>query len=99
MEPRTTWLTVVMLVIACLALAALVGCLTAAVVRPACVWPAATAVLSVLWLFANKPLEGPTLWVVSADHGLTAADLATPACLIAAVWLLRRALTRRRTAG
>ena len=95
---QTAWLTVVVL-IAFLVLAALVGCLTAAVTRPTWLWPAGVIVLSVLWLFANKPLEGPTLWVVSPGHGLTVADLATPTCFIAAIWLLRRALVTRRTAG
>jgi len=86
-----------MLLIACLVLAALLGCLTAAVTRPARLWPATAIALSVLWPFADKPLEGPTLWVVSAGHGLTVADLVTPICLIAGMWLLRRALVTRRT--
>ena len=70
----------------------------AAVTRPTWLWPAGVIGLSVLWLFADTPLEGPTLWVVSAGHGLTVADLATPICLIAGIWLLRRALVTRRAA-
>jgi hypothetical protein len=79
-----------MLLIACLVLAALIGCLTAAVTRPTWRWPAGAIALAVLWPVADKPLEGPTVWVISAGHGLTVADLITPACLIAGTWLLRR---------
>jgi hypothetical protein len=55
-------------------------------------------VLSALWPVVNHPLEGPVLWVVSAGHGLTVADLAAPVCLGVRIWLLRRALAARRIA-
>jgi|1186.fasta_scaffold46821_2 hypothetical protein len=35
----------------------------------------ALAVLSVLWLLVNGPMEGPTLTVLSSNHGVTGADL------------------------
>lgn len=35
----------------------------------------ALAALSVLWLFVNGPMEGPTLVVLTANHGVTGADL------------------------
>jgi hypothetical protein len=33
-------------------------------------------VASIVWLVADKSMEGPTILRVDADHGLTAADLA-----------------------
>jgi hypothetical protein len=33
-------------------------------------------VVSVAWLFVDKTMEGPTIVSISADHGLTAGDLA-----------------------
>ena len=36
----------------------------------------ALALLSVLWLVVNGPMEGPTLLVVTRAHGLTGGDLA-----------------------
>jgi hypothetical protein len=40
---------------------------------------------SAWWLVANKPLEGPILWVADPERGLTAADLVVPAALALAV--------------
>jgi hypothetical protein len=34
------------------------------------------ALVSVVWLLVNGPMEGRVLWAVSTTHGLTAADLA-----------------------
>jgi hypothetical protein len=84
-----------MVLTACAVLAALILCIAAAFARPA--WPRAAGVilLSVLWPLVNKPLEGPTLWTQSDDHGLTVGDLLAPACLILGLWLLRRALSGR----
>jgi hypothetical protein len=36
----------------------------------------ALAVISVLWLVGNGPMEGPVLVVVTRGHGLTGGDLA-----------------------
>lgn len=33
------------------------------------------ALLSVLWLLFNAPLEGRVLWVLDADHGFTESDV------------------------
>jgi hypothetical protein len=91
-------LTAPVLMIACLVLAALIGCLAAAVARRTWLWAAGVIVLSALWPVVNHPLKGPVLWVVSAGHGLTVADLAAPVCLGVRIWLLRRALAARRIA-
>ena len=34
------------------------------------------AAMSVLWFVVNSPMEGPTLLVLTRDHGLTGGDLA-----------------------
>jgi uncharacterized membrane protein len=47
---------------------------------------AALAVVSVLWLVVNGTAEGPILWEVTPDHGLTATDLAGLAGLGVAAW-------------
>lgn len=48
------------------------------------------AVCSVLWLVANRSMEGELLWTVSAGHGLVAADLAGLAGLVVALVVLVR---------
>jgi len=45
------------------------------------------------WLLANGPLEGPILWVLDSQHGLTTADLLAPVALGAVG--LRLAAARR----
>lgn len=47
---------------------------------------AVLAVVSVVWFFVNKPMEGAVLVTLSADHGVTAADLAGVAGLGLAGW-------------
>ncbi len=47
------------------------------------------AVVSVLWLLVNNPVEGVLLVPVTADHGLTGADVAGLAGLALAVWRWR----------
>ncbi|QNN54047.1 hypothetical protein [Nocardioides mesophilus] len=49
----------------------------------------ALALLSVLWLLANSPMEGPTLVHVTGSHGLTGADLTGLAGLALALWQWR----------
>lgn len=44
------------------------------------------ALLSVLWLLVNQDFEGPILFTVVRDHGLTTADLVGLAGLILAGW-------------
>jgi len=48
------------------------------------------ALVSVLWLAVDKSMEGPTLWRLSATHGLVAADLAGLAGLFVAALVWRR---------
>lgn len=53
---------------------------------------AAFAAAGLLWLLANNPVEGAVLLVVTADHGLTVADLLLPvaACPVLAAWVRQR---------
>ena len=48
------------------------------------------AALSGLWLALNGPMEGDILLTITADHGLTAADLAGLAGLGLALWQFLR---------
>jgi hypothetical protein len=49
--------------------------------------------LAGLWLLFNEPFEGPTLVVVTPNHGLTVADL--PALAVALVALVVLVADRR----
>jgi hypothetical protein len=52
-------------------------------------WSAwALGAVAVLWLFVNRPMEGPVLLVVTESHGLTAGDLAGLVALGLAGWRL-----------
>ena len=55
-------------------------------------WPAAIslAVVSLLWLFFNAPIEGRTLYVVDANRGLTESDFMTVAGLVLAAVTIAR---------
>jgi hypothetical protein len=46
----------------------------------------ALALLSVVWLFVNGPMEGPVLLIVTRGHGVTGGDLAGLAGLAIAAW-------------
>ena len=61
-----------------------------AALRPGMVPYAALAGSAVVWLLANKPVEGAVLLTVSRDHGLTLADLATLPCALAVLLVRRR---------
>lgn len=50
------------------------------------------------WLFVNGPIEGPVLWEISPDHGVTVADLGSVAAVLLAALLLLGG-RRRRGAG
>jgi hypothetical protein len=54
----------------------------------------ALAVVSVLWLLVNGPMEGPVLLAVAPGHGLTGGDLAGAAGLVLAA-VQARSLLRR----
>ncbi len=57
------------------------------------------ALVAVLWFVVNRPMEGPVLWPVTEDHGLTAADLAGLAALaLAGAWLRAGASSRSHAA-
>ncbi len=49
----------------------------------------ALAVLSLLWLMVNTPMEGPTLVRLSDTHGVTGADLTAVAGFALALWRWR----------
>ena len=49
----------------------------------------ALALLSLLWLLTNAPMEGATLVQLSDTHGITGADLAGVAGLGLALWRWR----------
>ena len=55
-------------------------------------WPASIslAVVSILWLFFNAPIEGRTLYVVDAERGLTESDFMTVAGLVLAAVTIAR---------
>lgn len=45
------------------------------------------AFVSVVWLLVNAPMEGETLVVVTASHGLNSADLGGLVGLALAAWV------------
>ena len=47
----------------------------------------AVAAVGVMWVVVNKPVEGPTLLVLSRHHGVTAADLLSAAAFLIALAL------------
>jgi hypothetical protein len=56
---------------------------------------ATLAVMSLLWLLVNGPMEGPTLVELTAAHGLTGGDLAGVVGLGLASFHGARARSRR----
>lgn len=48
------------------------------------------AVVAVVWLLVNDPMEGAVLLPVTDSHGLTAADLAGLSALVLAGWRATR---------
>jgi hypothetical protein len=60
-------------------------------------WSAVLVGVAVLWLAADKPLEGHTLWVVTSGHGITSGDLlALPTVGVAVALTARYVHGRRR---
>jgi hypothetical protein len=55
------------------------------------------ALVAVVWLGVNHPMEGPVLYVVSQNHGLTGGDLAGLAAILLAA--VRAALALRGRSG
>ena len=73
--------TVPIVVVAFLVLLALLGTAAAAVIRPAWGLVALLLGLEALWVLINGPVEGEVLVRLTADHGITVADLLVPATL------------------
>lgn len=59
----------------------------------------ALAAASVLWLLVNGSAEGPLIWALDSQHGLTATDLGGVAGLGVAAWRGRQAWRRRPPPG
>ncbi|BBY28633.1 hypothetical protein [Mycolicibacterium sediminis] len=53
---------------------------------------------AVVWPLTNGPLEGPVLWTLSADHGITVSDLLSVAAVALAAVEFRRMRHLRETA-
>lgn len=49
---------------------------------------AVLVVVAVLWVFVNGPVEGATLVVLSAQHGITVADLLSVVLLLVALYMV-----------
>ena len=82
---------------ALLSLTALAGTTAYALRVPSPTASAAVLSTSVAWLLTNGPLEGPILWTVAPDRGLTTADLLVPVTVGAvALRQARRRRSRRR---
>jgi hypothetical protein len=64
--------------------------------RGSCRCASALAVLGVVWILANGPMEGHVLWTLDSEHGLTSADLITiPMAALAGRTLWRSAEVQR----
>lgn len=61
--------------------------------RPRTILAVALVVVAGIWVLVNGPVEGPTMVVVTPDHGLSVADLFSLLALAVAAVLL---LTSRR---
>ncbi|SDU59729.1 hypothetical protein [Gordonia westfalica] len=64
--------------------------------RPTYRAAATLAVLSVMWLFGNGPIEGRVLISISIEHGLTESDILTALGLIISAITFMRTYERRR---
>jgi hypothetical protein len=51
--------------------------------------------LALAWVLCNSYVEGPTIWAISWNHGVTAADLLSVVALLIAAWRLLPPLVRR----
>jgi hypothetical protein len=94
-EPWVMCSTVVVLV-TWLVAAAFFGLVVASLIWRTWVFPAVVVVLAVLWIFVDKPVEGPVIWDLPAEiGGVTVGDLLVLPALAVGVGLLRRALKQR----
>ncbi len=59
------------------------------------VWAAVLVVpLAGVWVLTNRTVEGPTLWALSWNHGVTLADLLSVIAVALAAWRLLPVLAR-----
>ena len=79
------------MLIAYLVVAALVICVVAAFVTKTSLRAVGIIVLAVVWPFVNRPMEGPVVWHLPSDHGVTVSDLMALLCFVLGLSLLRRA--------
>jgi hypothetical protein len=49
---------------------------------------AALVLVGIIWLRINKSFEGPTLVILSTNHGITAADLISALLFLVAAWIV-----------
>jgi hypothetical protein len=80
------------MIIAGLMAAAFLGLIVASLVWHAWVFPAAIMALAIVWLFVDKPVEGPVIWSLPAEiGGVTVGDLVVLPAVAVGLELLRRA--------
>lgn len=79
------------MLIAGLVLAALTGCLLAAFVTQASLWAFGVVILAAVWPFVNRPVEGPVIWHLPSERGVTVSDLLALLCFLLGLLLLRHA--------
>ena len=87
----------VLVLIAWLLLAAMAASVVVAFVTEASLWAAGVVVLAVVWPFVNRPIEGPVLWHLPTERGVTVSDLLGLVCFVVGLFLLRRARRARGT--
>ena len=76
--------------------AAFLGLIVASLVWRAWVFPAALLALAIVWLFVDKPVEGPVVWSLPAEiGGVTVGDLVVLPAVAVGLELLRRDHRRR----
>jgi hypothetical protein len=84
------------MLIASLIASAFLACLAASLAWPTWPWPASIVLLSFLWVFVNKSVEGPLVWKLPDDMGgVTVSDLLALPCLLVGLLLLLRARKHR----
>lgn len=71
--------------------AALATSVVAAFVTNTSLWAAVTVVLAVVWSFVNRPIEGPVIWHLPYEHGVTVSDILALMCFVLGLSMLRRA--------
>lgn len=78
------------LLLALVVLSVLIAAVLRTVAAPSLTWIGVTVAAAVLWLPANKPVEGPLLLALGDGHGVTASDLVSVVAVVLVVLALRR---------